>query len=45
MLHTIHIIKQIEEKTLCIAYACVAVSEYYFKLQQFDEVSYFFEDI
>ncbi|XP_027853218.2 uncharacterized protein LOC114132041 [Aphis gossypii] len=37
MLHTIHIIKQIEEKTLCIAYACVAVSEYYFKLQQFDE--------
>lgn len=45
MLHTIDIIKQIKERTLCIAYACVAVSEYYFILQQFDEVCYFFGDI
>lgn len=45
MLHTIDIIKQIEKRTLCIAYACVAVSEYYFNLQQYDKVCYFFVDI
>jgi len=39
MLHTINIIEQIKERTLCIAYAYVAVSQYFYVLREFDLVS------
>lgn len=39
MLQTIAIIdKNIEKGTLCIAYAFVAVSQYYYVLMEFNEV-------
>lgn len=38
MLQTIGIIEKLEERTLCIAYAYVAVSQYYYVLMEFNEV-------
>lgn len=38
MLQTIDIIEKIEGRTLCIAYAYVAVSQYYYVLMEFNEV-------
>ncbi|XP_060840464.1 amyloid protein-binding protein 2 isoform X2 [Rhopalosiphum padi] len=37
MLQTIGIIEKLEERTLCIAYAYVAVSQYYYVLMEFNE--------
>lgn len=37
MLHTIGIIEKIERRKLCIAYAYVAVSQYYYVLMEFNE--------
>ncbi|KAL5242886.1 hypothetical protein ACI65C_010296 [Semiaphis heraclei] len=37
MLHTIAIIEQIEGRKICIAYAYVAVSQYYYVLMEFNE--------
>jgi len=42
MLHTIDIIEKIEGRQLCIAYAYVAVSQYYYVLMEFNEVCNFF---
>lgn len=41
MLRTINIIEQIEERTLCIAHAYLAVSQYHYTSMAFNEVCYF----
>lgn len=42
MLHTIGVIEKIERRKLCIAYAYVAVSQYYYVLMEFNEVCHLF---
>jgi len=41
MTNTIEIIEKIEEITFSMAYAYVAISQYYYALLEFDKVSYF----
>lgn len=38
MLYTIDKIEQLEGRKLCIAYAYVAVSQYYYQLMEFKQV-------
>jgi len=42
MTNIIKIIEKMEEKAFNMAYAYVAISQYYYALLEFDKVSYFF---